>query len=422
MTSPQRRRYPHLLWTIALLAAVLALAAAVSSRATQQLAATSSVSCPAWAAPSWAPPGVPAPETRPAASPSPSSMSPAAAQPIVIPPHGPAARQRPSGTSGAALDLAALAAKADPAVVDINTQLSNPNVQGAGTGIVLDPSGVVLTNNHVINGAGGITVTDVGNGQSYPATVVGYDRAHDVAVLQLAGATGLPTATIGDSDTVSISDQVAAIGNAGGRGGTPSIVAGVVSALNQAVAVRDDLTGSVEHLAGLIQVAADIQPGDSGGPLVNAAGEVIGVDTAGAAGSPSAPSTGAGLAIPINHAIAISRQIRAGGASDSVHIGATGVLGVLIQDAGVPAEPDRPARQGHRHHPAAMAGAAVGDVVAGSPAEQAGLAAGSVIVSLDGTAVDSPDTVVTALTAHHPGDSVQVGCGWTHRVSNTRPP
>ncbi|HXT44761.1 MAG TPA: trypsin-like peptidase domain-containing protein [Pseudonocardiaceae bacterium] len=292
--------------------------------------------------------------------------------------------------------------------MDINTQLSHPNAQAAGTGIVLDPSGVVLTNNHVISGASSIDVTDVGTGQTYPATVVGYDRAHDLAVLQLAGASGLPTATMGDSDTVSISDQVAAIGNAGGRGGTPSIVAGVVSALNQTVAVRDDLTGSVEHLAGLIQIAADIQPGDSGGPLVNTAGEVIGVDTAGAAGSPAAPSTGAGLAIPITDAIAISKQIRAGSASDTVHIGATGVLGIMIQDAGVLAEPDRHPQLGHRHRPA-MAGAAVTDVVAGSPAEQAGLAAGSVIVSWDGTAVDSPGNLITALTAHHPGDSVQVG-------------
>lgn len=293
-------------------------------------------------------------------------------------------------------------------MVDVNTQLSHPNVQGAGTGIVLDPSGVVLTNNHVINGAGSIDVTDVGNGQTYPATVVGYDRAHDLAVLQLAGASGLATATIGDSDKVSISDQVAAVGNAGGRGGTPSIVAGVVSALDQTVAVRDDLTSSVEHLAGLIQVAADIQPGDSGGPLINAAGEIIGVDTAGTAGSPAAPSTGAGLAIPINEALAISKQIRAGIASDSIHIGATGVLGALIQDAGALAEPDRHARLKRRHQPV-MAGASVKDVAAGSPAEQAGLTAGSVIVSLDGTAVDAPSTLIAALTAHHPGDSVQVG-------------
>ena len=182
------------------------------------------------------------------------------------------------------LDLSALAAKVNPGLVDINVQLSTPNVQAAGTGIVLDASGVVLTNNHVITGASSINVTDVGNGQSYPATVVGYDRAHDIAVLQLQGASGLPTSTIGDSGTVAVGDPIAAIGNAGGRGGTPSIVAGTVSALNQTVTVSDEITGSSEQLAGLIEVAAAIQPGDSGGPLVNAAGQVIGVDTAGTMG------------------------------------------------------------------------------------------------------------------------------------------
>jgi S1-C subfamily serine protease len=305
------------------------------------------------------------------------------------------------------LDLPALAAKVDPGLVDINTQLSHPNVQAAGTGIVLDSSGVVLTNNHVISGADNINVTDIGNGQTYPATVLGYDRVHDIAVLQMQGASGLPTATIGNSGTVAIGDHVAAIGNAGGRGGTPSIAAGTVSALDQMVTVSDEITGSVERLAGLIEIAADIQPGDSGGPLVDTAGEVVGVDTAGATGSPTAPSGGAGLAIPINDAVAIGKQIRAGSSSATVHIGATGVLGVLVQGTGATARPGRHAWLGYRHRPAAP-GVVVTDVVAGSPAEQAGLAAGSVLVSLDGTAVDSSDTLITALYAHHPGDSVQV--------------
>jgi S1-C subfamily serine protease len=110
--------------------------------------------------------------------------------------------------------------------VDINTRLSKPNVQAAGTGIVLDPSGHVLTNNHVINGATSITVTDIGNGQTYPATVLGYDSTHDIAVLQLQGASGLATALIGDSGTVDVGEEIAAIGNAGGRGGTPSVAGG----------------------------------------------------------------------------------------------------------------------------------------------------------------------------------------------------
>ena len=311
---------------------------------------------------------------------------------------------RSSGTSGGVLDLPALAAKIDPGLVDVDVQLNDPNAHAAGTGIVLDSSGMVLTNNHVISSATSIITTDVGIQQSFPATVVGYDRAHDIAVLQLHGASGLPTAVIGNSDTVAVGDRIAAIGNAGGRGGTPSIVAGTVSVLNQAAEVSDDITGSVEHLAGLIQVAADIQPGDSGGPLVDAAGEVIGVDTAGITGSRAAPK-GRGLAIPINDAIAISKQIQAGVASATVHIGATGVLGILVQDA---AAPGRHAWLARRHR-----GVAVTGTVAGSPAEQAGLAAGNVIVFLDGAAVDSTDALITALSAHHPGDSVCLG--WVDR-------
>jgi S1-C subfamily serine protease len=317
----------------------------------------------------------------------------------------PHARPRPSrspGSSSLLLDLSALAAKVNPSLVDINVQLSTPNVQAAGTGIVLDASGVVLTNNHVITGASSINVTDIGNGQSYPATVVGYDRAHDIAVLQLQGASGLPAATIGDSGTVAVGDPIAAIGNAGGRGGTPSIVAGTVSALDQTVTVSDEITGSSQQLAGLIEVAAAIEPGDSGGPLIDAAGQVIGVDTAGSTQSGSGRSAGDGLAIPINDAIAISKQIQAGTASSTIHIGATGVLGVLVADTG------GLGRHARRHSGSTVPGAVITGLVSGSPAGQAGLAAGDVIVSLDGTAIGSTSALVTALIAHHPGDSVQV--------------
>jgi S1-C subfamily serine protease len=96
----------------------------------------------------------------------------------------------------------------------------------------------------VINGATSINVTDVGNGQSYPATVVGYDRGHYIAVLQLQGASGLQTASIADSNGVAVGDEIAAIGNAGGLGGTPSIAAGTVSALNQTITVSDDTTAA----------------------------------------------------------------------------------------------------------------------------------------------------------------------------------
>jgi len=324
-------------------------------------------------------------------------------------PHG---RSRPStvpGSSSPSLDLSALAAKVNPSLVDINVGLSTPNAQAAGTGIVLDGSGVVLTNNHVITGASTINVTDVSNGQNYPATVVGYDHAHDIAVLQLQGASNLPTATLGDSGTVAVEDPIAAVGNAGGRGGTPSIVGGSVSALNQTVTVSDEITGSTEQLTGLIEVAATIQPGDSGGPLINAAGQVIGVDTAGSVSSRSGQPGGDGLAIPINDAIAISKQIQAGTASSTIHIGATGALGILVADASGPS--GHPGRRTHRHTGGTVPGApgvTVAGLVSDSPAGQAGLATGDVIVSLDGTTIDSPTALITALTAHHPGDSVQI--------------
>ncbi|MGH3786712.1 MAG: trypsin-like peptidase domain-containing protein [Pseudonocardiaceae bacterium] len=207
-------------------------------------------------------------------------------------------------------DLSALAASVSPALVDIHVRL-NEDAAAAGTGIVLSSSGQVLTNNHVVDGATSIRVTNVGNGRAYPATVVGYHRSRDIAVLQLQGATGLQAAAIGDSSRVAVGDDIGAIGIAGGRDDTPSIAGGKVVALDQTITVRDEQTGNGQRLTGLIQVSAQLQPGYSGGPLVNTAGQVIGVNTAAATRSPSQTSDGEGFAIPINDAIAISEQITA---------------------------------------------------------------------------------------------------------------
>ena len=324
--------------------------------------------------------------------------------PLSSSPWAPSAASPPASSSGALsglVDLSALAAKVEPAVVDINTKLGYQNAEGAGTGIVLSSSGEVLTNNHVISGATSITVTDVGNGQTCPATVVGYDRSHDIAVLQLQGASGLQIASIGDSSRVAVGDGIAAIGNAGGVGGTPSIAAGTVSALDQTITVSDDTTGSTQQLAGLIQVEADVQPGDSGGPLVNSAGQVVGVDTAGSTGFRFQSSGSEGLAIPINDAIAISKRIDAGIASATVHIGSTGILGILVQG------PDEWGGSGNRYG-SVVSGPVVAGIMPGLPGDQSGLAAGDVIVSLNGAAVDSPTTLTTLLTGHHPGDLVRL--------------
>jgi S1-C subfamily serine protease len=294
--------------------------------------------------------------------------------------------------NGAALDTAAIAAKVNPAVVDVNTVLGYQNGRAAGTGIVISSSGLVLTNNHVISGATSISVTEVSNGQTYKATVVGYDRTEDIAVIKMSGASGLPTASVGDSTKVGVGDTVVAIGNAGGTGGTPTVVDGSVTALNRSITASDESSGSSEQLDGLIEVAADIQAGDSGGPLVNSAAQVIGINTAASVGFHYQANGGTGYAIPINQAMTIGNQITNGQASSTVHIGETGFLGVSLRTG--------------------SGGASVTDVLSGSPAESAGLASGDVITSLDGKAVDSANTLTQLLDAHHPGDRVRLG--WTN--------
>ncbi len=123
-----------------------------------------------------------------------------------------------SNASGGPADAAAIASGVDPALVDVNTTLGYESEEAAGTGIVIGSGGVVLTNNHVIDGATSISVTDVGNGKVYSARVVGYDRSSDIAVLQLQGASGLKVATIGDSAKVRVGEAIVGIGNAGGLG------------------------------------------------------------------------------------------------------------------------------------------------------------------------------------------------------------
>jgi S1-C subfamily serine protease len=304
-----------------------------------------------------------------------------------------------SGATGGATDaqVAAVAAKVDPALVDIDTVLGAQNGEAAGTGIVISSNGVILTNNHVVAGATSITVTDIGNHKSYRAAVVGYDRSDDIAVLQLSGASGLATATLSTA-TVKAGDPVVAIGNAGGTGGTPSAVGGVVSALNRSITASDESSGSSEQLTGLIEVNADIQAGDSGGPLLTTSGQVIGVDTAASAGFQYQSAGGDGFAIPIGNATTIADQIRGGQSSSRVHLGETAYLGIQVASSSTRGAQD-------------AGGPVVLGVVADSPADGAGLARGDVIRSVSGTAVDTPTALTNVLDRHHPGDKVKVT--WT---------
>src|SRR5262249_46101511 len=174
-------------------------------------------------------------------------------------------------TSGT-LTTSQIVSTPDPAVVDVVSTLGAQNGTAAGTGIVLTSSGEVLTNNHVINGATSIKVRDVADGRVYSASVVGYDASHDVAVIQMRGASGLPTADLGNSSTDGRGDKVAAVGTAGGREGPPWVATGRVPGLTQSITASDESSGTAENLSGLIRTNADIQAGDSGGPLLNSAG------------------------------------------------------------------------------------------------------------------------------------------------------
>jgi S1-C subfamily serine protease len=328
-------------------------------------------------------------------------------------------------SASTALSTSQIASRVDPGLVDIVSSLGYQSAEAAGTGMVVTSSGEVLTNNHVIDGATSIKVTDIGNGRTYTATVVGYNKTDDVAVLQLQGASGLSTASFGNSSDVTAGDKVVALGNAGGKGGTPSVAAGRVTALNQAITASDEGSGNSENLTGMIETNANIQPGDSGGSLVNAEGQIIGMDTAASSSSEmsspfgsspsgqsssssSAQSQTQAFAIPINRALSIASEIEAGSASSTVHIGATGFLGVEVGSSGNSFMPG-----GEQD----SSGVTVAGTLPGSPAAQAGLSEGDVIDSINGHAVSSSSDIQSAIGQDHPGDKVSVA--WTDQYGQT---
>ncbi len=339
---------------------------------------------------------------------------------------GNAANGNSGSSNSGPSDADAIASKVDPGLVDINTTLGFQQEQAAGTGIVLSSNGVILTNNHVIDGATSISVTDVGNHKTYTASVVGYDRSKDIAVLQLHNASGLQTATLANSSNASVGQQVVGVGNAGGTGGTPSAAGGTVTALNQSITASDEGDGTSEQLSGLIETNADIQPGDSGGALVNTSGEVLGVDTAASAGfsfqSNNQSSGNQGYAIPINTALSIAKTIEAGSGSSTVHIGQTAFLGVEINagsaNSGNGGGGFGGAFGGNSGNTgSSVSGASIASVVTNGPAQEAGLAAGDVITSLGGKTIGTANDLTSAISAYHPGDKVSIG--WTDGSGQT---
>ena len=253
-----------------------------------------------------------------------------------------------------------------------------------GSGVIFNSNGWILTNHHVVSDPGTLTV-QLSDGRSFPATVYGTDTLTDLAIVKI-DATGLPTATLGDSSALQLGQTVIAVGDPlGTYPGTVTV--GVVSGVDRSIT---DTTGSLDDL---IQTDAAINPGNSGGPLVATNGAVIGIDTA-VAGS----AQGIGFAIPINVAIPLTQQALAGQKLARPWIG----IQYQSLDAGLAARNNLSVSEG-----AWITSDGSGSAVqAGSPAATAGLRENDIITAVDGSKVDTNHPLVELLATHQPGSTV----------------
>ncbi len=277
-------------------------------------------------------------------------------------------------------------ARPNVGIVDIYTTLGYQNGLAAGTGMIISRSGEVLTNNHVINGATKFKVVDVTTHRRYTATVTGYSVSRDIAVLQLANASGLQTVKRGGAIPLHVGMRIVARGNAQGRGGPPKTARGRIIALHQQIVASDEANDS-ETLNNMIATDAPVVPGYSGGPLENSQNRVLGIVTAGSTSS----AYHRGFAIPLPQALQIARRIESGRPNSIVHVGPTAFLGVVLSNATDEAK--------------------IKSVLAGKPADLAGLAAGDVVTSLNGTKIASTADLRQAVLQLVPGKAVSIG--WT---------
>jgi len=338
------------------------------------------------------------------------------------------------GTAGGSLT------KVGQGIVIINTTLQYSSERAAGTGMVINAArGLVLTNNHVIENSTKITATVAATGKNFQARVVGYDVTGDIALIQLQHPSGLHQVPLGDSSKVKVGDVVTALGNADGRSAIVP-AAGHITGVNRTITASDQ--GGVvtsETLHGMFQTDAGVVSGDSGGPLVDAAGNVIGMDTAGNDVRFPDQQSAAGFAIPIKTALSVAREIAAGNASSTISIGYPPFIGIYVGQ-GTSSDPQQQAAAQQQQNNGGFGGGngfggngqgqscytnnsnlPVPDTIApvssgtlvvgticGSPAASAGMTAGSVITSVSGQTVGAPQTVHNALSKFRPGDTVSL--------------
>jgi S1-C subfamily serine protease len=345
-----------------------------------------------------------------------------------------------TGTTGGSLS------KVQQGIVIINTTLQYSSERAAGTGMVINAgSGLVLTNNHVIENATKITATVAATGQNFQAKVLGYDVTGDIALIQLQHPSGLHQVPLGDSGKVKTGDVVTALGNAEGQNEIVPAT-GHITGVNRSITASDQGgTVTSETLHGMLQTDAGIVSGDSGGPLVNAAGRVIGMDTAGNNVRFPDQQAAAGFAIPINTALSVAREIAAGHASSTISIGYPPFIGIYVGQ-GTSSDPQQQAAAQQQQQnngfgggggfggsgfggngsgsqscytndsnlpvPSTIAPASSGTLVigtiCGSPAADAGVTAGSVITSVNGQAVGALQSLHTQIAKYQPGSAVSL--------------
>ena len=300
-----------------------------------------------------------------------------------------------ASSSGSSLTTEQVADLVSPSVVVITTEQvvysqwswygQNQVESGAGSGVIISSDGYILTCAHVVDGASNITVTI--NDKDYTATLVGEDTTSDIAVIKI-DANGLTPATVGDSDSLKVGQNVMAVGNPLGElGGT--VTGGMISALNRSVTIQG--SSSVNTMS-LIQMDASVSPGNSGGGLFNMNGELIGIVNA---KSSSSDAEGLGFAIPINDAIKVAQELLENGyVTGRPYLGITYLAVTDAQTA---------SQLGVNAY-----GVYVVEVVKGGPAEKAGLQAGDRIVSVDGTEIASKDDLGTLMQKHAAGDTLSI--------------
>ena len=265
--------------------------------------------------------------------------------------------------------------------------------QAAGSGVIVDPDGLILTNRHVVGDATSVTVL-LSDGRQFPGTVKGLDTLTDLALVSIDAA-DLPTATLGDSSDIQVGQLAIAIGNP--EGDLPgSVTAGVVSALEREIVAGDQTSlQASEVLRHLIQHDAAINPGNSGGPLLDGAGRVVGINTA-VAGD----AQGIGFAIPIDLAKPIIKQVQAGGTIQRPYIG----VHYTDIDAQLAADQDLPVTSGALIEGDAQAGQS--GILAHGPADKAGLKDGDIVTAVDSQELDPAHQLDLLLLQHEPGDTI----------------